>query len=288
MRRQSADPGLEIGHSPLRQVSGAFRPQIGTPGGGSRPTPPRLVSVVDTPTLTILSWNLAMLSRSQEAPPSWTQEQTEAEVRDLLLRWSPDLVTFQELPGVVPYVETHDMVRANPRSHSGNLATLVGNHLIDGSDWGDHAGLPTPIVVDGCGLLVAFADLDLSVANVHLAPGRGAAGTRMAQLQAVSSRAPTSDVVIVGDTNIRVAEEPAIESLGLQAPRPPRPTWDGRRNRFHGPDGEFVANFTRVLATPGVRVTEQIVRSGGLTIDGHAFHLSDHFALEVTIGLNPG
>lgn len=232
------------------------------------------------PTLTCLSWNLAMLARSQEAPGSWSQEHTEAEVRSLVLEWSPDLVALQELPGVVPYVETHDMVRANPRSHSGNLATLVGNHLLD-----DLAPEP-PLVIPRCGLLVTFPAWDLTVANVHLAPGRGASGIRLAQLQAVLDAAPTGEVLVLGDTNTRTAEEPLVASLGLATPRPPGPTWDGRRNPFNGPSGDFVAYFTRCFATAGVAVVDQVIRPGRVEADGRSFHLSDHYALEVSIEIH--
>jgi endonuclease/exonuclease/phosphatase family metal-dependent hydrolase len=233
--------------------------------------------VTAAPSLTCLTWNLAMLGRSQEAPGSWSQEHTEARVRSLVLEWSPDLVTFQELPGIVPYVETHDMMRANPRSHSGNLATLVGNHLVD------HLAPEPPVVVPRCAVLTAFPAWDLTVANVHLAPGRGASGLRLAQLQAVLDQAPTGEVLIIGDTNTRRAEEPLVASLGLATPRPPAPTWDGRRNPFNGPSGDFVAYFTRCFATSGIRILDQVVYPGRVDDQGQAFHLSDHYALEVSI-----
>ncbi|MEM9566384.1 MAG: hypothetical protein AAGA93_27435 [Actinomycetota bacterium] len=231
--------------------------------------------MAESSSLICLSWNLAMLGRSQEAPPDWTQEHVEAAVRELLLEWSPDVVVLQELPGLVPYVETHDMVRANPRSHSGNLATLLGNHLLDEEVSVD--------VVERCALLVTFAERDLTIANVHLAPGGGAAGVRLAQLQAVLATAPTDHVLVLGDTNTRRAEEVALAALGLGAPRPPEPTWDGRRNPFNGPSGEFVAYFTRALTAGAVNVTEQRVRPGRIEADGRSFHLSDHFALEVDV-----
>lgn len=233
--------------------------------------------VPDPATLTCLSWNLAMLGRSREAPPGWTQEHIEAEVRRLLLEWSPDLVLLQELPGIVPYVETHDMIRANPRSHSGNLAVLVGHHLLDEE--------PAWSVVEGCAVLVSLPGTSLTVANVHLAPGSGAAAVRLAQLQAIVDRVETGGLLVLGDTNTRTAEEAAIQATGLSTPRPPRPTWDGRRNRFHGPSGEFAAFFTRAFATGSVDIADQTVRQGGVTAEGHSFHLSDHFALEVTVGL---
>ena len=216
-----------------------------------------------------------MFARSQEAPQTWGQEHVEAKVRELLLEWSPDLVLLQELPGIVPYVETHDMVRANPRSHSGNLAVLFGHHLVDEElTWS---------VVDGCAVLVTLVDRSLTVANVHLAPGPGGAGVRLAQLQAIRDRTPTEDLLVLGDTNTRTAEEVALAAIGFEVTRPPRPTWDGRHNRFNGASGEFVAYFTRALTIGGVDVVDQEVRTGRVESEGHSFHLSDHFALEVTV-----
>lgn len=220
-----------------------------------------------------------MLGRSQEAPPGWTQEHVEAQVRELLLDWSPDLVLLQELPGIVPYVETHDMVRANPRSHSGNLAILVGNHLLDEE--------PAWSVVDGCAVLIELPGLDMTVANVHLAPGSGGAALRLAQIQAIVDQATTGRLLILGDTNTRTAEEATIQAVGLDTPRPPRPTWDGRRNPFHGPSGDFIAFFTRAFTAGPLAVIDQMVHPGRVTTDGHSFHLSDHFALEVTVESGP-
>ena len=79
--------------------------------------------------ITFLTWNLCMMVSSHEAPAGWSQEHTEAKVRELVLQLDPDFVCFQELPGLVPYVETHDLLPANTESHSGNIATLVRNEM---------------------------------------------------------------------------------------------------------------------------------------------------------------
>ncbi|MGB5759326.1 MAG: endonuclease/exonuclease/phosphatase family protein [Acidimicrobiales bacterium] len=222
--------------------------------------------------ISFLTWNLAMLERSRAAPPDWTEEHTQAEVRRIVLELSPDLVLLQELPGVVPYVETHDMIRANPMSHSGNLATLVGHDLMEEE--------PTFEVVPGVAVLVTFPTRNVTIANVHLAPGRSGAATRIEQLRLVLDAAPTADLAVVGDTNTRTDEEQAIAEIGLNGPRPPRPTWDGRRNRFRGPSGDFVAYFTRCFVRGGLVIQDEAVLSEPVAIDGLAgFHLSDHFAL---------
>ena len=231
--------------------------------------------------LTFLSWNLAMLERPAAAPLDWEPEHTQAEVRTVLLEESPDIVTFQELPGVVPYVETHDMIRANPRSHSGNLATLVGNDLLE-------EAAPRAITVPGCGLLTVLFET-VTVANVHLAPGPGQAATRREQLEAVLAAAPTTAVAIVGDSNTRLDEEDGLAALGLSGARPPAPTWDSRRNRFRTDGPQFTAFFTRAWTHGPASVTEQRVLSRPTVDVGTGpFHLSDHYALLGTINLAGG
>ncbi len=233
--------------------------------------------MADNRSLSFLSWNLALLERSAQAPPAWDQAAAEAEVRDRVLVVAADVVLLQELPGLVPYVETHDMIRANPRSHSGHLATLVTHELM--------ATEPAHRVVPGCAILTTFtgagAGPALTVANVHLASGPGASATaeRLAQLADVVEASPTEALLVVGDTNTRAAEMAAVEAAGLATVRPPRPTWDSRRNRFRAGGAEFSAHFTRWFASPGVTVSEVAVWHQPLVVDGHRFHLSDHFAL---------
>ncbi len=70
--------------------------------------------------LHFLTWNLNLLQRSHQAPFEWRIDETEAEVRKLVLDVDPDLVCFQELPEMVPYVETHELVPCNTMSHSGH------------------------------------------------------------------------------------------------------------------------------------------------------------------------
>lgn len=244
--------------------------------------------MADDRSLTFLSWNLALLERSAEAPPAWDQAATEAAVRDRVLAVAPDVVLLQELPGLVPYIETHDMIRANPRTHSGHLATLVTHELM--------AAEPTHRVVPGCAVLTTFtfpgtgatfpgtgagAGPALTVANVHLTsgPGDAATGQRLAQLADVVEASPTEALLIVGDTNTRAAEMAAVEAAGLVTVRPPRATWDSRRNRFRAGGAEFTAHFTRWFASPAVTVSEVTVWREPLVVDGRRFHLSDHFAL---------
>ena len=50
-----------------------------------------------------LSWNLALLNRSAHAPQHWELCDTEEVVREQVIELSPDIVLFQELPGLSLY-----------------------------------------------------------------------------------------------------------------------------------------------------------------------------------------
>jgi len=228
-------------------------------------------------TLSFLTWNLAMLERSAQAPIYWESSATEAAVRDVVLELAPDVVCYQELPGLVPFVETHSMIPANPKSHSGNLATLVRNEL---------ATTELKVgTVDGCAVLTTFVDLDLTVANVHLPAGRSMAPERLMYLSKIIDASPTKPLLIVGDTNMRIEEAERFSALGFSGDKPPAPTWDSRRNRFRDDAPEFSAYFTRWFASPGLSVTDVRVHAEPLEHDDRRFHLSDHFALGGTIVL---
>lgn len=229
--------------------------------------------------LRFLTWNLAMLERPAAAPIAWEPGNTEAVVRDVVLDLAPDIVCLQELPGVVPFVETHSMIPANPKSHSGNLATLIANRLAT-----TELRIGT---VAGCAILTTFVDLDLTVANVHLPAGPDAAPERLMYLTKVIDASPTRPLVIMGDTNMRLEEADRFTALGFSGDKPPRPTWDTKQNRFRADMPEFTAYFTRWFASPGITVTDVDVHDTPHEFDDRTFFVSDHFALSGTILLPP-
>ena len=93
---------------------------------------------------------------------------------------------------------------------------------------------------------------------------------------------PTEALLVIGDTNTRVDELPAVEAAGLRAGRLPGPTWNSRRNRFRAGGAEFTAFFTRWIASPFLDVVEVAVGAEPIDVDGHRFHLSDHYRLTGT------
>lgn len=218
-----------------------------------------------------------MLERSAQAPHTWTQEDTEAAVRDFVLEVEPDVVLFQELPRMVPFIETHGMIPSNPVSHSGNLATLVKHELL--------ATEPTYDVVDGCALLTTFGQV--TIANVHFEPGPGGTSGRLEQAARVVEASRTADLLIVGDTNTRVDEEHYFADAGLLGEKPPSPTWNSRSNRFRSDAPEFAAYFTRWFATESVDISEVKVWTVPTMSQNKRFCLSDHYAMSGAATLNP-
>ncbi len=229
----------------------------------------------------LLSWNLAMLERSAQAPGSVRHDMIENAVREFTLDVAPDVVCWQELPNKVPFVETLDLMQATTRSHSGQMATLVSK------DSPLAASEPTIDVVDGVGLLTTFPEHDgrpaFTVGNVHLEPGKGGVGRRLEQLGELVSKSPTERLLIVGDTNMRLADVEFVVNAGFDAPKPPRPTWNSKKNRFRDEGYEFSAYFTRMFASPGIKISNTVVHDKPTTIDGTKFYWSDHFAVSAEL-----
>jgi hypothetical protein len=219
--------------------------------------------------ITFLSWNLCLFERSDSAPLYWQTDHTEAKVRELVLQLKPDFVFFQELPGLVPYVETHDMVPANQKSHSGDIATLAKKELMEGlKSW------PVPGAV-----LTEFTSTGLTMANVHLRAGGGGEWHRIANLNDIKQEVKTDSLLVVGDTNTRLSESKTLKQIGLVGDKPPEPTWDSHNNHFRSGGREYTAYYTRYFHTDNLKVSDVKVWSDPVVVDKFEFHLSDHYPI---------
>jgi len=213
-----------------------------------------------------------MMNHSAEAPMGWRIDQTESLIRQRVLETKADVVCFQELPAMVPYVETHDLAPANTISHNGTIATIVRKDLAD------------QMVCRAIGrfaVVCVFQKLNLTVANIHLEPTKGGAEKRLQQLAQLVDICPTKSLLIAGDTNSRVAEESDFTAIGLAGQRPPAPTWDSHRNQHaeKSQNRAFSAYFARYLHSRNLSVSEVEVFNKPIELDGDSFFLSDHFAL---------
>lgn len=216
------------------------------------------------------------MENSHQAPFGWRMDQAESLIRKRVLSVDPDFVCFQELPGLVPYVETHELIPANTVSHCGNLATLVRRGLLDQVE---------SRAIGRNAVLSAMESVGFSIANVHLPPGSQGEVERLAAIERIVSICPTPNLLVVGDTNTRISETSAIEALGIRGELPPAPTWDSRRNRFREDGKRFTAYFTRYFHRGGFEVKDVRVFNQAWNVDDARFFLSDHFALAGRVNL---
>ena len=222
------------------------------------------------PSFTFLSWNLCLLEPSAEAPANWRMDLTESKVREFILELQPDFVFFQELPALVPFVENYDLIPSNTISHSGTIATIAKEELMDDLESKS---------IGRYGVFTAVRSARLTFANVHLEPGKDGDFKRLEMLRTISNTCPTDALAIIGDTNMRVAEEESLESVGLAGARPPRPTWDTKRNHYRKKGRAFTSYFTRYFHSDCVEVDNIVVHDDPIEHEGDEFFLSDHFAL---------
>ncbi|MFT5304200.1 MAG: endonuclease/exonuclease/phosphatase family metal-dependent hydrolase [Mariniblastus sp.] len=216
------------------------------------------------------------MENSYQAPAGWRLDQTESKIREQVLELSPDFVFFQELPGLVPYIETHDMIPANTKSHSGNIATLAKHELMDGLQ---------STAIDGVAVVTTITDADLTLANVHLESGRHGDGARLAAFRSIINACPTRGLAVIGDTNTRTAEEPTLKEIGMKGDRPPSATWDSRSNRFREDGRKYTAFYTRYFHNQHVCVSNTKVWKQPTKSDSKSFQLSDHYAMSGSVRL---
>jgi hypothetical protein len=221
-------------------------------------------------TFSFLTWNLCLMQNSDQAPASWRIDQTESKIRELILQLDPDFVFFQELPGLVPYVETHDLVPANTTSHSGNIATIARKSLMD--------DLVSKSVA-GFAVLTSVKSDGITFANVHLEPGKNGGHKRLASFRRIVTECKTPGLAIIGDTNTRLTESASLDAIGLIGKRPSAATWNSKVNRFRSDGRKFTAYFTRYFHDERTQIDNVKVWDQPLLFDDREFFLSDHFAL---------
>jgi hypothetical protein len=218
-----------------------------------------------------------MMERSEYAPANWRMDQTEAIIRQTVLAADPDFVLFQELPGLVPYIDTHDMVPANAKGQSGDIATLVRRDLAPHIE----------ATRSENAVIARIKPADLDLVNVHLPSGAGGGFDRLARVKAIRNACRSTHMAVIGDSNTRTKEEKAIKALGLMGERPPEPTWNGRLGRFRRDARGYTSYFTRAFHSGGITLNAQKVWTAPVKASGATFHISDHFALSGVLKISP-
>lgn len=219
-----------------------------------------------------------MMEISADAPTGWDPDYTEDAIRRIVLRMQPDWIFYQEIPHHVPFAEGYELVREQTDSHCGTIVTLVRTGFAEDE----------PIyhsVVPRVAVLSEVPRYELTIANVHLAPMASGAATRLRMLEQILEATQTDRLLVIGDTNTRIAEEKVIAELGFDVTRPPKSTWNTRENRFRSDAREYTAYYSRYFVKGDIAVAEARVHDQPMQVDGKSFFLSDHFALSGAVAL---
>ncbi|KAL4859396.1 Tyrosyl-DNA phosphodiesterase 2 [Chlorella vulgaris] len=221
-------------------------------------------------------------------------------VVQLIKQHDPHLISLQELDEMAS--QTIGGGLAADYTHLGSAESHCGSTHI----WALHSLQASPMPSAGC---VAMAKIPLPLpegmsgtagsagyfvfAGCHLEPFSDGAPMRLKQLEvALRSMPPRCRLVLAGDLNMRNAEEPSVEGLGLSdaskwAGSKALFTWNSSINKYHGPEQRsYTARYDRVYLRGWSCQQLQLIANEPVT-PGHLDYLSDHFGLLATLQLLP-
>lgn len=253
-------------------------------------------------TISILSWNIAECRPSDSAPEKWhssdCQEESQCNyqartfcdtissntVRDLILTYSPDVIALQESPNSSWGGKYYDYIlMGSVRSHCGFVQLLLRQDL---------AALGVRLRIDNLPTVAATVEFasgrKITFASNHLAPYGYNNEKRLKQVEQVVKSMPTNDYVIVGDMNMRMSEDHAVETLGLidawkdfGSKNNSMHTWDSFANRYYSHGRAYQARYDRIyVSTSGKKIVQDFGLVGHDPVSGLKHHfLSDHFGL---------
>ena len=112
------------------------------------------------------------------------------------------------------------------------------------------------------------------------------APTRLRMFKQILEATKTERLLVIGDTNTRIAEEKEIGDLGFDVTRPPEATWNTRENHFRKKSRKYTAYYTRYFSKGDMVVTDAKVQDVPMQVDGQSFFLSDHFALSGSLKIS--
>lgn len=272
--------------------------------------------------INLLSWNIAECRPSDSAPPNWhvplfptdgsglpTFSTTKSSdlIRQEILRHSPDVLALQECPD--PYWADANFADRGYVS-MGCLQTHCGYTQLMLSDRLAGTAVPVGGLHDNPSVAATVAvpsdgdgERRMTFASSHLAPFKQNALIRLRQIRELMNALPAGDKVLLGDMNMRVAEDEAVEGMGLTdawkaagSDRRTKNTWDSYVNKYHKGGFEFKCRFDRVYISSG-----SIKKGGTMVVLGYSLvgntplgtagggsghFLSDHHAIFVRLGIS--
>ena len=252
--------------------------------------------------LKITSMNIIGCVPSKSAN-DWTRQHSEKAIRQEILNTDPDVIALQECQGGANWAKRvfpSYQFMGSVYSHMDQVMLLIKQGI-----------KAEPVSVDVKDFPAVIAKMDLRdgknrllVASVHLAPNESGANQRFREVETLIDEAcyHSLPMLIIGDTNMTVAEDSAMENhLKLEdvwkaagSDIQTKFTWntkDNRKenkgfNRFYG-DGtrEYTARYDRIYMYGNSFVK---IENEGTTFDliankpvnGNNLHfLSDHFGM---------
>ncbi|MHA1744363.1 MAG: endonuclease/exonuclease/phosphatase family protein [Promethearchaeota archaeon] len=234
----------------------------------------------------MLTWNISDFDVSARAPPSWSRAQKIQKIVETITTLNPDVIALQEVDnyeiGDLLQNSGYSALKERP-SHSGNVLLLfrkeLGEFLVEVFTLGPTIGCT--MLYPEIGIVGFFAcHLPPNVKNNHI---REAILTKMVQFL----EPKTQKVIILGDMNMRMAENEVITRLQLedafllaQSPEKYRFSWNGFKNPYHSDNHPFTCRFDRIFLR-GFTV-KQFEFVGHLPLAPSTDHfISDHFGLLV-------
>ena len=166
--------------------------------------------------LTLVTYNIAGCQPSKMAPSSWTMNDSVQAIKSEILKDDPDIIALQEIPE--QYTKTILSEGYKLVGTKWTHAPYVALFVRKGIDV-KRIKSNSPAVVGEVQFM--FHDKQqqpqqhrLWIASVHLEPFGEGASDRRRQLQSLVKEANKEQVplIIAGDTNMRVAEDPVAEN----------------------------------------------------------------------------
>lgn len=247
-------------------------------------SPPRILDRIK-----IFTLNVAGFGNSYAAPNDFDPFQTFSQE----LTWgNPDIICLQEamdcddqtfknlLPGYVC------LGKAASHSEKGPTMLFVKESL---------APFATVIPIKGPVILARLEyaqDQTVVIGTCHLMPKKEGAPERLAKTKEMLAHCQPEDMVLLaGDFNVRQAEDPDYEALGLQdawketgSEKSKRFTWNSFLNRYH--ESEFLrgrtGRYDRIYFR-GFAIDDFEMCANEEISDNRGHYLSDHFGLRATV-----
>jgi endonuclease/exonuclease/phosphatase family metal-dependent hydrolase len=235
-----------------------------------------------------MSWNICNCKPSNEA--TWNVEENREKILKTILDTDSDVVCLQEASGVTEVLSSKYTLVDSCFSHAGGTEIWVKTSItaskleikrdskqLLGEEEGEAVYLEF-----GPGV-AAIID-NTAYISVHLPPSKRGADLRLQAFQDILESLPSNvkAFVIVGDTNMRIAENDAVEALGLVdawkqmgSKKINENTWDSYVNLYHKEGYAFSCRFDRMYLR-GLNCTSFRLMANTKT-DGS--YLSDHFGI---------